>query len=96
MIRTFTLALALAGTLAAGSTAAMAKQADQSSEVRFGDLDLSTASGKAALDRRIDAAAKKLCGDGKRTGSNIPDHSWLRSCKAQVHNQVTAKLDHRG
>ena len=96
MIRTFTLALALAGTLAAGSTAALARQAEDTSEIRVSDLDLSNASGKAVLDRRIDAATRKLCGDGKRTGSNIPDHSWLRSCKAQVRNQVTAQLDQRG
>ncbi|MBK6802921.1 UrcA family protein [Novosphingobium sp.] len=96
MTRTFTLALALAGALATGSTAAMASQADQTSEVRVGDLDLSSASGQAALDRRISAAAKKICGDGRRTGSNIPDSSWLRSCTAQVRNQVTARLDQRG
>ena len=95
MIRTLTLAFALAGTIAAGSTAAMA-QADQSSGVRINDLDLSSASGQAALDRRIAAAAKKICGDGTRTGSNIPDRAWVKDCTAQVRNQVTAQLEQRG
>lgn len=94
MTKTFTLALALAASLA--GSAAFAQQADQNGALRVGDLDLSTNAGQAALDRRIDAVSRKLCGDGKRTGSNIPDRAWLRDCKAQVRSQVTEQISQRG
>ena len=94
MTKAFTIALTLAAAI--GSTSAIAQQADLTSEIRVADLDLSTGSGQAALDRRITAAAKKICGDGTRTGSNIPDSAWVRSCTAQVRSQVTAQLDNRG
>jgi UrcA family protein len=94
MTKAFTIALTIAAAI--GSTSAMAQQADVTSEIRVADLDLSTSSGQAELDRRITTAAKKICGDGTRTGSNIPDSAWVRSCTAQVRNQVTAKLENRG
>lgn len=90
MTKAFTIALALAAAI--GSTSAMAQQADLTSEIRVADLDLSSSAGQAALDRRISTAARKICGDGKRTGSNIPDRAWLKDCKSQVRGQVTEQL----
>lgn len=90
MTRTFTLALALAASL--GGTTAFAQPADRNAEFRVNDLDLSSSAGQAELDRRISSAARKICGDGMRTGSNIPDRTWLKSCKAQVRAQVTEQV----
>ncbi len=50
-----------AGTLAL-STPVRAAPAEDQISVRIGDLDLSSASGAATLDRRIRAAARQICG----------------------------------
>ena len=50
-----------AGTLAL-STPVKAAEADYQVSVRIGDLDLSSASGAATLDRRVRAAARQICG----------------------------------
>ena len=51
------LALTAAAILAASAQPALA----ESAVVGFADLDLSTSEGRAALDRRIDRAARNVC-----------------------------------
>jgi UrcA family protein len=56
-------------TVLAALTAAIAAPAaadELSVTVAFGDLDLSTAAGKAALDERIEAAVEKVCSPTQR------------------------------
>jgi UrcA family protein len=56
-------------TVLAALTAAVAAPAAAeapSVTVRFGDLDLATPAGKAALDERIEAAVNKVCSPLKR------------------------------
>ena len=78
-----TIALALLGTGAAQA---------QTAQVRYADLNLSSAAGQAELDRRIEAAARRACAAELPSGSRIEDRSDLSRCKAQVRAQVAAAL----
>jgi len=64
-VTSFTVALVSAGITAAsgfGQPAHAQSTAAQRVEVRYADLDLASASGRAALDRRIRAAVETACG----------------------------------
>lgn len=85
MILSFALATSLAANAAQAATAA----------IKYHDLDLSTESGKAQLDLRIDRAARKICRDQQRTGTRIPSsesRETMMQCKAEVRAEVLAKL----
>lgn len=85
-MRNIVLSLALAGTcLAAGP--ALAAEA----RIAWNDLDLSTAAGKAELDRRIDAAARELCTHDAITGSRIAPKPSAR-CLADARGVISAKV----
>ena len=65
MLKTLILAAAIALPIAA--PAAATDRADTDTvEVSFDDLDLADPAGQRRLDRRIDAAARRLCGSGVR------------------------------
>ena len=55
------LALAIAATLAASSSPALANPGENRVVVSYHDLDLRSAAGQAALDRRLDVAVRKVC-----------------------------------
>lgn len=59
------------------------------SRVAYGDLNLSTAEGAAALDARIDRAAKAFCRNYTVSGSRI-----VRTdiCQRAVREEVMAQL----
>ena len=64
--------------------------------VKYSDLNLSSRSGQAQLDRRIDKAARSICGiDDVITGSRLPS-TEARQCyeqaKASVHDQVAERI----
>ncbi len=64
--------------------------------VKYSDLNLATEAGQAALDARIDRAARDVCGvDEIRTGTRTPS-SEARRCyketKANVHKQVAERI----
>jgi len=88
----FTFALAAACMMAAPPAFA----AD--AKLGWSDLDLTTAAGKAELDRRIDAAAQQVCAPEAVTGSRIAPRSPSASCLADAHQaiaeQVAARMDH--
>jgi UrcA family protein len=75
--RTASLALAL---IALPLTAAHAQPS-----VRFGDLNLASDAGQAALAHRVDVAADQACGNEK-------NFSIQYACKAAVRAEVTEKL----
>jgi UrcA family protein len=76
--------------------AVSAASTGQSVMVRFADLDLSTATGQQKLERRIERAARQVCGlDEERTGSRVPStdasacyRQALRSVRSSVANAV--------
>ncbi len=57
--------------------------------VKFTDLDLDNAAGKATLEDRIRNAANRICAAEQLTGSRIPS----RACIAGVRQQVLAKVE---
>ena len=84
------LVLIAATALALPVVPAMAQNASIS--VPYADLDLSSPEGRATLDKRIDAAARKVCGVGEiRTGSRL-NSSAARKCAASVDRQVRAQI----
>lgn len=64
--------------------------------IRFADLDLATQQGQAQLARRIDAAARAICGlKGGRTGTRLPSEDGRRcyeNAKASAQQQVAARI----
>lgn len=64
--------------------------------VKYSDLDLSTERGQARLERRIDKAARDVCGLDDVTSATRMRSESARACyeqaKASVHNQVAAAI----
>lgn len=71
-----------------GSSAAMA----QSVRIDLSGVDLSSAAGKASLERQIAAAERLLCPETTPTGSRIANTDEARQCRAEVRQQVAARV----
>lgn len=86
-------ALIASPTLAGSSPANTAGQhAAQSMSVKYADLNLATAAGQEQLERRIDVAARKVCGVGKhRTGTRIPS-SERKACFAKARQSARNQM----
>ena len=84
-------AAVLGSTLIAAPLAAQTQPAE-SVAVKYSDLDLSTEKGQAKLDRRINAAARKVCKtDAVRTGTRLRSNDrkqCLESARASVRTQL--------
>lgn len=65
-------------------------------KIEHRDLNLSTAEGQKALDRRIDRAARQACGvDSRSTGTRIRSREareCYRDLKAQAYKQFAARF----
>lgn len=82
-----TFALALAGAAIAVPAMAAEPQGNQAA-VRYNDLDLTSADGRKELDRRLDRAAREVCGTEKRTvGSRIAPRE-ARECYREARGQM--------
>ena len=77
------LAAALTVALVAGSASA------NEARISWGDLDLSSVTGAAAFDARIERAADRLCRGVKRPGSRINDRAF---CRAAVRAEAVRQL----
>jgi UrcA family protein len=91
MFKAISLALATVSLGAALTLAvpAAAQQRDtRTTGVTYADLDLATEEGRAELDRRIDYAARQVCGMSERTiGSNIVTRE-TRTCFRDAKRQL--------
>lgn len=93
---TSTFAIAALAAFAAIGTAAPAN-AERASEahiaaVQYGDLDLTTDQGQSALQRRIESAARDVCGMAERaTGSIIPSLE-SRRCYARARENIDREI----
>lgn len=77
---------------AAAVPAAAADPEIRSQTVFYGDLDLASDAGVAELDRRIDRAARNVCGfDNQRTGTRIRS-AEMRNCHAQALRGLEVNL----
>lgn len=95
-------AFAAAAVLLSASTAASADEyVSRSVDVVYGDLDLSTAAGQGALERRIDAATITACGGypafhpSYRDAPLFYDKAFAR-CRAEARHKAIANLNLRG
>lgn len=62
-------------------------------QIRFNDLDLATAEGKARLERRISAAEKEVCPQEASTGTRLANSDAAAECRASLRKQVMAQVD---
>jgi UrcA family protein len=91
-MRTLSIVLALA----AASVAVPAAAAEPAQiGVRYADLDLSTGDGRATLDRRIEEAARAMCGRDVTTGTillNGKSSRCVERAKASVHKTIAERV----
>lgn len=91
--QSYPVALAAAFALATPFAASAAGVAEsQTVDVQFNDLDLATEDGRAELERRLDSAARDVCGmNDKRTGTRISDRE-SRKCFREARGQLDRQL----
>lgn len=79
-----------------------AAEAPASVAVKYSDLNLTSSAGQARLERRIDKAARSICGmDEVSTGTRLPSavgRECYEETKARVHEQIAQAIarDSRG
>ncbi len=95
MKRTFIAFAALGSTLALAGTAAPAFA--EAMVVQYSELDLGSADGQKILKRRIDDAARKVCGlDQGNTGTRLKSGEAMkcyRDAKAKASAQFAVLVD---
>jgi UrcA family protein len=64
----------------------------ESTEVRYGDLDLDNAAGVAELYARLQVAAEKVCDSRFHPGTFVVSASW-KTCVAEALTQAVAAVD---
>lgn len=91
--QSYSLALAAAFALATPIAASAADEAEtQTVGVTYKDLDLTSEAGKAELERRLDNAARNVCGmSEKRTGTRISSRE-ARTCYRDARGQLDRHL----
>lgn len=89
------LAAAALGAATAFAVPAAAEDAP-SADVKYADLDLTTSAGQAQLDRRVNSAARVVCGmDEVVVGTRLASREAQRcftQAKTQIHQQVAAAV----
>lgn len=96
MSKTLTAALAA---FSIGALAIIPAAHAAEAQVRFNDLDLSTAAGKSALDQRIERAARSVCATPHETGTilrNQVSQSCLRETRKTISEQIALRVSRGG
>lgn len=88
---TRTVLLASMGAAAALAAPASAESLKFNSEVRYGDLNLTTDKGVAQLHQRIKAAARQAC--GYADGRDIRATQAVSACRQAALAQAAPKID---
>ena len=92
MLKTLIGALALTAALPAAATTDAGQQ--ESVIVRYDDLNLANPTGMERLERRINAAARQVCGVGSASRTRPGEFAQGRACmaaaKAKAAKQVAA------
>lgn len=86
--------IALAITIAAAPATGLA-ESSAGATVRTDDLDLTTAAGKATLDRRTNTAAMQVCAGETATESRISAAQARQQCIDDVREQIRRQLVRR-
>ncbi|RJY09553.1 UrcA family protein [Aurantiacibacter aquimixticola] len=92
MNKAIALALALAASGMALSPALASAQDQASVAVAYDDLDLSTLEGVAELDRRVDRAARRVCGVNETTLGTRLRSREARTCYVQAKRDFERRL----
>lgn len=91
MKKTFALLAAAGMTLSAGAAQA------QSVQVGYDDLDLGSIAGQKVLAKRVDKAARQICGHQRGGTRNLRSDMAARACfekaKAGAGAQVAARIE---
>ena len=91
MTRTFALAAIAAMACATAAAAQTNNQPVHTEVVAFADLDLRTAEGVRALDRRILSAVQAAC--GAESAADITGSNDVRRCRKQLLAGLVAQRD---
>lgn len=83
----------LATLLAFSATPALSEPVIATSTVQTADLDLSTAKGQRALDRRLELAVKDVCGTASDV--DIAGKNDVRRCRAETLASLASERDQR-
>lgn len=81
-------AFAAAGLIATPALAA--PQSGRTVTIRHADLDLSSATGRATLDRRLAAATEQVC--GSYAGADQDEAMAIQRCRTAVARDVSRQL----
>lgn len=81
---------AAAISLTAPALASAQEVRTQSSSVAWDDLDVTTPTGAAELDSRINTAARRACRGVRATGTNMSQTAF---CRSQIKQSVVAQMD---
>lgn len=87
-MKTFALAAAAIGTVIAASPA-IAGEPKQQMVIKYDDLNLSSEAGQKVLERRIEKAARDVCGlDRQQTGTRFKSRS-AQKCYVEAKAKAT-------
>ena len=81
------IAFAFAALIAAVPSSARPGEETVTEQVPYGDLNLATAAGVEALDRRLDRAVERVCGAVTPRGS-IQQGQLIRECMKQARQSI--------
>ncbi|MEO7247275.1 MAG: UrcA family protein [Novosphingobium sp.] len=70
--------------------------ASNPNELQYKDLDLDSAAGKATLDRRISAVARRVCEGEVTTGTRLSSAACKEAVRAEVLAQITEQQNRVG
>ncbi len=92
MNRVYAMALALAATGIVLSPAIASAQDERSASISYSDLDLTTEDGIAALNQRIERAARYVCGlDDVNLGTRLRSRE-ARQCVSEARENIEESL----
>ncbi|KRA81397.1 UrcA family protein [Altererythrobacter sp. Root672] len=80
------IAFALAALVQTVPSVASAREQGRSIPVQYGDLDLTTPVGIKTLDRRLDRAVRRVCGD--HTYQSLQQEAGVVRCEEQTWNHI--------
>lgn len=83
--------LTIAPALLASATPALSQPATHSVAVHYGDLDLASAGGRAALDSRLRQAVRTAC--GAPSPADLRGLNRAADCRADLNRSVSQRRD---
>lgn len=89
-IRIAAVIAAAAVSLTAPAAVSAQEVGNASASVAWNDLDVTTPSGAAQLDQRINTAARRACRGVRATGTNMSQTAF---CRLQIRQTVLSRMD---